>query len=116
MDTVHVFVSKGRFTSFEEMRAFVEETYTEDGDGIPSDFAREVSQSWYEPGCIECNHEGRLQSIVELLAGSSYSEQWLPQLKTDEIANESICVFSPNVIDHPERSSLSYLGAFHYSP
>jgi hypothetical protein len=116
MDTVHVFVSTGRFRSLAEMRAFVEETCTEDGDGILSAFGREVAQSWYEPGCIECLHRAMPISVLELLAGASYSDQWLPGFKTSERANAAICVFKPNVIEHPEGSSLKYLGAFPYKP
>jgi hypothetical protein len=116
MDAVHVFVSTGRFRSFAEMRAFVEQTYTDDGFGIPSVFEREVAQSWYEPGCIECTHRTTPIPVPELLAGASYADQWLPALKISEVADAAICVFSPNVVDHPEDSSLRYLGAFGYQP
>jgi hypothetical protein len=42
MDTVHVLISTGRFKSSHEMRSYIDETYTDDGDGIPSAFMREV--------------------------------------------------------------------------
>lgn len=114
-DTVHVFISTGRFRSFAEMRSFVEETSTEEGDGVASEFGREVSQSWYEPACMECLLVSEPVLAVELLASTSYSDQWLPKLTTSEVADAAICVFSPNVVDHPEKSSLKYLGAFTYN-
>jgi hypothetical protein len=114
MDTVHVFISTGRFRSFAAMRAFVEETYTQDGDGIPSPFMQEVVLSGYEPGCIECLHRRQPVPLAELLARSSYSEQWLSGLDGTRLADAAICVFGPNVVRHPQRSSLEYLGAFGY--
>ncbi len=51
MHTVHVLISTGRFRSFDEMRAYIDETYTEDGDGISSALMREVGLSECEPGC-----------------------------------------------------------------
>lgn len=114
MDTVHAFVSTGRFRSFAEMRAFVEETYTEDGDGVPSAFMREVGLSGYEPGCLECIHRPGSIPLPELLAGASYSEQWLPRLPAGQVADTAICVFAPNQVAKPEGCSLKYVGAFEY--
>lgn len=114
MNTVHVFISKDRFHSFDEMRRFVEETYTEDGDGIPSPFMREIGLSGYEPGCIECMHRPQPVTLAELLAGASYSEQWLPSVDRPRLADAAICVFVPNKVRHPHGSSLEYIGAFEY--
>ena len=116
MDTVHVFVSIGRFRSFDEMRTFVEQTYTEEGDGIPSPFAVEVVQLWYEPGCIECLHRPTPIPVLVLFAEASYSDQWLPTLASSEIADAAICVFTPNVIEQPAGTSLKYMGTFKYEP
>src|SRR5262245_9384627 len=113
METVHVFVSTGRFRSFTEMRAFVEQTYTEDGEGVPSAFMREVGLSGYEPGCIECVHRPTPVPLPELLAGASYSDQWLHHLPANEVG-EAICVFAPNQVARPEGSSLRYAGSFGY--
>ena len=44
---VHVFTSTGRFRSLEELRAYVDATYTADGDGIPSAFMEEVDLRAY---------------------------------------------------------------------
>jgi hypothetical protein len=115
MATVHVFVSTGRFRSFKEMRAFIDETYTEEGDGVPSAFIREVGLSGYEPGCIEAIYCVQPVSLSELLAGASYADQWLPQLDGFHRADAAICVFEPNAVAHPQRSSLDYIGAFEYS-
>jgi hypothetical protein len=114
MESVHIFISTGRFHSFAEMRRFVEETYTEDGDGVPSPFMQEVGLCGYEPGCIECMHRPQPVPLVELLAGASYSEQWLPGLNWSLMADAAICVFAPNKVQHPHRSSLEYIGAFGY--
>ncbi len=116
MNTVHVFVSTRRFGSFAEMRAFVEETYTVDGDGLPSAFMREVGLSDYEPGCIECIHRPAPTPLAELLDGASYSEQWLCRLPAGRLADAAICVFGPNRLARPQACSLEYIGAFGYTP
>ncbi len=78
MATVHVFVSTGRFHSSEEMRRFIDETYTDDGDGIPSPFMREVGLSEYEPMCIEAIHSGRrlLQSTAARAGRAAEPRSW----------------------------------------
>jgi hypothetical protein len=115
-DTVHVFISTCLFRSFDEMRAYIDQTYTEDGDGIPSVFMREVGLSEYEPGCIEAitSESGSPMPLSDLLAGASYSDQWLPLLDGSRLADAAICVFAPNCAEHPESCSLEYLGAFTY--
>lgn len=49
MPIVHVFASAGRFSSLEEMRAFIDPMYTEDGDMVPSRFMKEIELSWCMP-------------------------------------------------------------------
>src|SRR4051794_38626833 len=116
METVYVFISTGRFRSFDEMRGYIDQTYTEDGDGIPSAFMREVGMSEYEPGCIEAmpSESGSAVPLSELLAGASYSDQWLPHLDGSRLADAAVCVFAPNRAEHPEGCSLEYVGAFSY--
>ncbi|HET7231760.1 MAG TPA: immunity 22 family protein [Longimicrobium sp.] len=116
VDSVHVFISTGRFRSFGELRAYVDETYNEDGDGVPSAFMREAGLSEYEPGCIEAipSECGSPVPLSRLLAGASYSGQWLPRLDGARRADAAICVFAPNRVEHPGRCSLEYLGAFEY--
>ena len=116
MDTVHVFISTGRFRSFDEMRLFIDETYTEDGEVIPSRFMDEVGIVEYEPGCIEAipSDSGQLVALSQLLSGASYSEQWLPKVDGTRLADAAICVFSPNELQHPQTCSLEYLGVFEY--
>ena len=118
MDVIHVFISTGRFRSFEEMREFINETYTEDGEGIPSDFMNEVGMSAYEPGCIEAIPSPTVNPVALslLLARASYSEQWLHKLDINRSADAAICVFSPNEIEHPEDCSLEHIGRFEYEP
>lgn len=116
MEMVHVFTSNGRFRSFDAMRVYIDETYTEDGDGIPSAFIWEVGLSEYEPGCIEAilSESGSAVPLSKLLAGALYSDQWLPRLDGSRLADAAIGLFSPNRAEHPERCSLEYLGAFTY--
>jgi hypothetical protein len=116
MAIVHVFVSTGRFGSFEEMRSYIDKIYNGDGDGIPSKFMREVGLSSYEPGCIEALHSEHPISVAELLAPVSYSNEWLPHLSDDEVADSAICVFEPNLLETPRGCSLDYYGAFEYKP
>lgn len=116
MDTVHVFISTGRFKSSGEMREYIDETYTEDGDGVDSEFMKEVELEEYEPGCIEAipSESGSAVPLSQLLAGASYSDQWLPQLDGARLADAAICVFPPNIVENPAGCSLEYLGAFPY--
>jgi hypothetical protein len=96
------------------MRAFIDETYTEDGDGVPSPFMREVGLSGYEPGCIEAVHEGAPTPLATLLAGAAYADQWLAKLEGDRVADSAICVFAPNRVARPRASSLEFVGAYDY--
>jgi hypothetical protein len=116
MDRVHVFISTGRFRSFDEMRKYIDETYTDDGDGVPSVFMQEVELEEYEPGSIEAVHSesGRPVPLSELLDGASYSDQWLPRLDGSRLADAAICVFSPNEVERPQGCTLEYLGVFEY--
>ena len=114
VDQVHVFISTGRFRSFEDMSDFIDETYTEDGDGIPSAFMTEVGLTDYEPGCIEAIHRDAPMLLTTLLMGASYADQWLPQLDGSLTADSAICLFSPNQAHRPDGSSLHYVGAFRY--
>jgi hypothetical protein len=113
MATVHVFVSTGRFRSFEDVRRFIDEQYDENGDVIPSPIMREVGLIGYEPACIEALHRERPVPLPELLATASYSKQWLPQVGPGT-ADSAICVFEPNRVEHPESCSLEHCGAFEY--
>jgi hypothetical protein len=114
LNRLHVFISTGRFRSFGQLREFIDETYTDDGDGIPSEFMREVELSDYEPGCIEAVHEEQPLPLATLLADASYADQWLPKIDGTRSADSAICVFAPNSVRQPYRSSLEYVGAFEY--
>src|SRR5579859_3528091 len=101
-DKVHVFISTGRFRSFKAMRSFIDETYTQDDDAVPSEFIREVGLTSYEPGCIEAINRRKAVSLSELLEGASYSDQWLMKLDGSRTADAAICVYGPNRVAHPE--------------
>ena len=117
METVHIFISTGRFKSFEEMRAFVDETYPEDGDGVPSEFIREVGLTEYEPGSIECEHRDSPIPLSEFLVRALYSNQWMPQLDRSQLAQTAdalICVFEPIKVARPHQCSIEHLGGFEF--
>ena len=75
---------------------------------------REVGLSGYEPASIEAIHRRRATKLATLLSGASYAEQWVPRLPGGRTADAAICVFPPNRMRHPRRSSLEYVGAFEY--
>jgi hypothetical protein len=116
MAAVHRFATTGRFRSFEEMRRFIDETYSDDGDDIPSPFMLEIGLSEHEPMFIAAIHSEHPIPLSELLAGASYSAQWLHRLEGEEIENSAICVFEPNLVEHPQDGALDYCGGFEYKP
>ncbi|GAA1258655.1 hypothetical protein GCM10009665_56020 [Kitasatospora nipponensis] len=116
---VQVFLSRGRFSSVEDIRDHVDERWSQNGDAEPSVFMAEVGMAELEPMCVEAMHardEGNLVPVAPrvLLRGASYADQWLPQVESTEPADAAICVFAPNVVTDPHGSSLHYLGRFTY--
>jgi hypothetical protein len=116
MAIVHVFACSGRFHSFAEMRVYIDQTYNEDGEGLPSAFMREVGLRNYEPTAIEAVWSEQSASVAKLVAKASYADQWLLQMNIDTAADAAICVFEPNRVENPRGCSLEYLGAFRYEP
>src|SRR5687767_643052 len=116
MAIVHVFVSTGRFGSFEEMSRYIDMSYDEDGNGIPSEFIREVGLSGYDRACIEAIHSEHPIELAELLSAASYANEWLPCDVSGGVADSAICVFEPNMLESPQGCSLDYFGAFDYEP
>jgi len=112
---VHVFISTGRFRSVEALRAYVDATYTADGDGIPSAFMNEVDLHAYEPMCIETvGSASGAVAVAELIAKCSWADQWLTGLDGTRTADAAICVFAPNCVPYPEKCSLEHLGVVHF--
>ncbi|MEU1182501.1 hypothetical protein ABZ464_33640 [Streptomyces sp. NPDC005820] len=116
---VHVFLSRGRFSSSEDIRDHVDEMWSENGDAEPSVFMGEAGIAEFEPMCVEAIHaqdSGHLVPVVPevLLRGASYADQWLPQVESIEPADAALCVFAPNVVANPHGTSLHYLGRFTY--
>ncbi|MEU1519170.1 immunity 22 family protein [Streptomyces sp. NPDC005811] len=116
---VHVFLSRGRFSSCEDIRDYVDEMWSEDGDAESSVFMREAGIAELEPMCVEAIHaqdDGHLVPVVPevLLRGASYADQWLPQVESTELADAAICVFAPHAVANPHGTSLHYLGRFAY--
>jgi hypothetical protein len=113
---VHVFASTGRFSSLEQLRKFIDMTYSEEGDGMPSPFIREARIEGYEPGCIEAviSENGSSVPLVELLVGVSYADQWLARVPRTLHANAAVCVYAPNAVLSPRACSLEYVGEYQY--
>ena len=116
MAIVHVFTATGRFSTFDQLCDYLDQTYTEDGDGLPSSFMREVGLSHYEPACIEATISDlcKPEPLSRLLSGASYSNQWLDKVDGSKLASAAICVYEPNQLRHPSRSSLEYIGSYDY--
>ncbi|WP_402718408.1 immunity 22 family protein [Janthinobacterium rivuli] len=116
---VHVFACSGRFPSWEALQAYLSPTYTEDGDAVPSPFFLETGLTCYEPACFESAMLASPVPLAQLLDGVSYGDSWLAQACADAdgqhlLADTSVCVFAPNQLTHPQRSSLHYVGSYHY--
>ena len=114
---VHVFTCSGRFASREALQAYLAPTYTEDGDEVPSPFFLETGLTQYEPACVESAMLASPAPLAQLLDGVSYGDSWLAQACADAdaqdvLADASVCVFAPNQLAHPQRSSLHYVGSY----
>jgi Immunity protein 22 len=114
MATVHVFATSGRFSSFEQLHEFIDPTYTGDGELVPSRFISEVELDEYEPACIEAIHTSVPKALPDLLCQVSYGQQWLHLVDRSVVASEAICVFEPNRVIRPSKSSMQYCGAYQY--
>ncbi|WP_152615197.1 immunity 22 family protein [Janthinobacterium lividum] len=119
MPTVHVFACNGRFPGWESLQAYLAPTYTEDGETVPSPFFLETGLTCYEPACVESAMLAAPVPLVKLLDGVSYGDSWLAQACADAeaqgvLADTSVCVFAPNQLAHPQRSSLHYVGSYRY--
>ncbi|MGV8868516.1 MAG: immunity 22 family protein [Janthinobacterium svalbardensis] len=117
---VHVFVCSGRFASREALQAYLAPTYTEDGDEVPSPFFLETGLTCYEPACFESAMLASPAPLAQLLDGVSYGDSWLAQACADAaaqgvLADTCVCVFAPNQLAHPQRSSLYYVGSYAYA-
>lgn len=118
-NVVHVFLSRGRFSSFEDIRNYVDAGWSENGDAKPSVFMGDAGIVEPEPMCVEAIHaqdDGHLTPVVPeiLLRGASHADQWLSQVESTELADAAICVFAPNVVTNPHGTALHYLGGFTY--
>ncbi|MEU1288172.1 hypothetical protein [Kitasatospora sp. NPDC005856] len=116
---VHVFLSRGRFSSGEDIRDYVDERWSGNGDAEPSAFMAHAGIAELEPMCVEVVHardDGHLTPVVPevLLRDASYADQWLPHVESTEPADAAICVFTPNVVANPHGTPLHYLGGFTY--
>jgi hypothetical protein len=69
----------------------------------------------YEPMAIEHERFPRPLSLLAALCGFSYSDQIRVMRVDPTHVDTVICVYSPNVPEHPAKSSLDYVGTFPYS-
>ncbi|MGK5035531.1 immunity 22 family protein [Janthinobacterium sp. LB3P118] len=116
---VHVFTCSGRFTSREALQAYLAPTYTEYGNEVPSPFFLETGLTQYASACVESALLAAPAPLAQLLAGVSHGDSWLAQACADAEAqgvqaDASVCVFAPNRLAHPQRSSLHYVGSYRY--
>ena len=119
LPVVHVFACSGRFASWEALQAYLSPAYTEDGDAVPSPFFVETGLTHYEPACFESAMLASPAPLAQLLDGVSYTDSWLAQACADAdgqhlLADTAVCVFAPNQLAHPERSSLRHVGSYCY--
>ncbi|PMQ17142.1 immunity 22 family protein [Janthinobacterium sp. AD80] len=119
LPVVHVFACSGRFASWEALQAYLSPAYTEDGDAVPSPFFVETGLTHYEPACFESAMLASPAPLAQLLDGVSYPDSWLAQACADAdgqhlLADTAVCVFAPNQLAHPERSSLRHVGSYCY--
>lgn|GEM_PF-1164763 len=117
--TVHVFACSGRFPGWDALQAYLAPTYTDDGDALPSPFFLETGLSQYEPACFESALLASPVPLAQLLDGVSYGDSWLALACADAkaqgvLADTGVCVFAPNQLAHPQRSSLHYVGSYRY--
>ncbi|PKB20610.1 immunity 22 family protein [Janthinobacterium sp. 64] len=117
LPVVHVFACSGRFPSWEALQAYLAPTYTDDGDAVPSPFFLETGLTHYEPACFESAMLASPAPLAQLLDGVSYADSWLAQACADAdgktvLADTAVCVFAPNQLAHPQRSSLHYVGSY----
>ncbi|KJK55343.1 hypothetical protein UK12_29320 [Saccharothrix sp. ST-888] len=114
---VHVFLSRGRFSLQEDIRDYIDQRWSENGDAEPSAFMGEAGITEFSPMCIEViraqdmGHPAPVPPAV-LLREASYADQWLSQVESAELADAAICVFAPNIVTNPHGTSLRYLGQF----
>ena len=111
---VHIFVSCGRFANAADLASFVQPTYTPDGEMVPSKFMTEIGMSSYEPMAIERDFYPRRTDLLSALPSFSYANQFPLVRLTRTLIDAIICVYSPNEVRSPDRSSLDYVGAFKY--
>ncbi len=101
----------------EELRGYIDQTYTEDGDGVASPFMREIGLSRCESACIEAviSASGSPEALNDLLSGASYWDQWRHEVDGTVVADAAICVFAPNQPHHPAGASVRHIGSFDYA-
>jgi hypothetical protein len=112
----------GEFDSEVDFERYIEQSYTEDGDSIPSQFMRDVGLDWYDDDFQEFEYHSARRSIRIALSGHSYSESFAPLLiqRATELGIESVgAVFLLYELDNPpippsQDAPIRYIGSFPY--
>ncbi|WP_139806349.1 hypothetical protein [Deinococcus hopiensis] len=107
---VYLFVSAGRFSSWEDVSACLHVRYDEDGDRIPSPFMLEN----FGPMCIEARYGVTPLPGLEILQGFSWFAQWRSLVEYQGQLDAAICVFPPNTLFTPGNTRLTYLGCLEF--
>jgi hypothetical protein len=110
---VHVFAGPARFPDAETLLGFLHLPLPRAGAaGVwPSAFGREVGldAANYDAGSIAFALSTEVRTVRELAADHPGSASWSCGGHT---GHEVVIVYPPNVMAHPERCSLTYLGEF----
>ena len=114
MPVVHIYIADEESILEEDVYAYVNATYTEDGEQIDSHFMRDIGLTDHEPGCIELVIDPTPLPLPHLLEGCSYVDQWISQLPVDDCARVAVCVYEPNVVADPTNSKYRYVGGYGY--
>ncbi|SFE86846.1 Immunity protein 22 [Paenibacillus algorifonticola] len=72
----------GKLDSEEQLDKLLEIDYTDEGDSVPSAFARYFGIEWYDDDFREAEffaEEGRGSDAANLLAGFSYEDELIPK-------------------------------------
>ena len=114
MPIVHIFIADKFALSEEEVSKYINASYTEDGDQVDSHFMSNTGLTHYEPCCIELQINSVSIPLSDLLAESSYADQWISKLPHNKHCRTAVCVYEPNIITNPLKSKLDYVGCYNY--
>ena len=114
----------GKFDSLESFTQLFVETYSDDDDAPISPFAETQGEAFYDHDFMEYGYSDDADSVADLVAGYSYSDQWLDQfaklLDSAGLTGVNAFLFiSESEIENAqsfgtETGGLTYLGKLKY--